>query len=262
MSSTNKTTNYELSQFNQTDKPTWLGDYNGDMLKIDGRMKTNADDISTNAGAITTLSGRVDTAEGNITSMGTDIGNIQNDITGLQNKNTSQDSAINNIRTNLNAFEVKFNLSQITSYSDGIYDNRKTGISGTSTDLKIAQNSEGSIFKFYGETNVGNYNATSGSLSLTAIPGLSGRYGIPIGQLLTPPTEAYTIKGAMYYKTSSQQTNVKDVHLESFAIGTDGKVYIFYGSSATYTIPSYVTITFDFIPCIYFNTNFGDDESI
>lgn len=32
---TNHTSNYELSQFVGTDKPTFLGDYNGDMLKID-----------------------------------------------------------------------------------------------------------------------------------------------------------------------------------------------------------------------------------
>lgn len=32
---TNSTSNYELSQFVGTDKPTFLGDYNGDMLKID-----------------------------------------------------------------------------------------------------------------------------------------------------------------------------------------------------------------------------------
>lgn len=32
---TNHTSNYELSQFISTDKPTFLGDYNGDMQKID-----------------------------------------------------------------------------------------------------------------------------------------------------------------------------------------------------------------------------------
>lgn len=35
MSSTNKTTNYKLSQFIGTDKPTFLGDYNNDMQIID-----------------------------------------------------------------------------------------------------------------------------------------------------------------------------------------------------------------------------------
>lgn len=42
MSSTTKTTNYNLSQFADADKPTWRGDYNGDMLKIDRGMQCNA----------------------------------------------------------------------------------------------------------------------------------------------------------------------------------------------------------------------------
>ena len=34
MSSTNKTPNYQLSQFVGSDKPAWLADYNQDMSKI------------------------------------------------------------------------------------------------------------------------------------------------------------------------------------------------------------------------------------
>lgn len=41
MASTNHTPNYELSQFLPKDLPTWLGDYNGDMDKIDTAMATN-----------------------------------------------------------------------------------------------------------------------------------------------------------------------------------------------------------------------------
>lgn len=33
-----------------TDRPTWLGDYNSDMAKIDAQMKQNADDIASAAG--------------------------------------------------------------------------------------------------------------------------------------------------------------------------------------------------------------------
>ena len=51
MASTGKTTNYELSQFIGTDKPSWLGDYNGDMLKIDTALG------SINATATTAQSG-------------------------------------------------------------------------------------------------------------------------------------------------------------------------------------------------------------
>lgn len=47
MSSTNKTTNYNLSQYIGTDKPTYLGDYNSDMSKIDEGIKQAADEATT-----------------------------------------------------------------------------------------------------------------------------------------------------------------------------------------------------------------------
>ena len=50
MTATNHTENYNLSQFVGTDRPTWLGDYNGDMAKIDAQLKQNADDIASATG--------------------------------------------------------------------------------------------------------------------------------------------------------------------------------------------------------------------
>lgn len=47
MSSTNKTTHYELSQYIGTDKPTYLGDYNSDMLTIDTAIYTASENAST-----------------------------------------------------------------------------------------------------------------------------------------------------------------------------------------------------------------------
>lgn len=55
MTTTNHTKNYNLSQFAGTDRPTWLGDYNGDMAKIDAQLKRNADAIASNS------SGRLET---------------------------------------------------------------------------------------------------------------------------------------------------------------------------------------------------------
>lgn len=49
MTATNHTKNYNLSQFAGTDRPTWLGDYNGDMSKIDTQLKKNADAIASAA---------------------------------------------------------------------------------------------------------------------------------------------------------------------------------------------------------------------
>lgn len=61
MTATNHTKNYNLSQFASTDRPTWLGDYNGDMTKIDTQLKKNADDIaSVSAGGLTTVAHTAD----------------------------------------------------------------------------------------------------------------------------------------------------------------------------------------------------------
>lgn len=61
MTATNHTDNYNLSQFVGTDRPTWLGDYNGDMAKIDARMKANADAIEqAAAGGLTSVSHTAD----------------------------------------------------------------------------------------------------------------------------------------------------------------------------------------------------------
>lgn len=119
MSSTNKTTNYELTQFLATDVPSWLVDYNGDMSKIDTQMKvnataaaaaqskadgadskadTNASDIDTLEAALNTpstgLVARVSDAEGDIDTMQALIGNGtptagDQTIIGAENANTT-----------------------------------------------------------------------------------------------------------------------------------------------------------------------------
>ena len=61
MTATKHTKNYNLSQFAGTDRPTWCGDYNGDMAKIDAQLKRNADDIaSASAGGLTTVAHTAD----------------------------------------------------------------------------------------------------------------------------------------------------------------------------------------------------------
>lgn len=68
MTATNHTENYNLSQFVGTDRPTWLGDYNSDMAKIDAQMKQNADDIASAAGGSLTSVSHTADLTGNGTS--------------------------------------------------------------------------------------------------------------------------------------------------------------------------------------------------
>lgn len=94
MSSTNKTTYYELSQYIGTDKPTYLGDYNSDMSKIDAGIH-GADDKATtasqNAGRAIARVGEVEKTVQSHTSA---ITTLQTDVTGLKDSvKTAQDTA-------------------------------------------------------------------------------------------------------------------------------------------------------------------------
>ena len=60
MTATNHTANYNLSQFAGADRPTWLGDYNGDMAKIDAQLKKNADAIAHGTDRLTTVAHTTD----------------------------------------------------------------------------------------------------------------------------------------------------------------------------------------------------------
>lgn len=103
MASTNKTTNYELSQFASTDKPAWLGDYNQDMVKIDTGMKDNATGI-TNLG--TTVAGHTSAIAGNtsdIATLQTSVGTNTSNIATLQSSVATNTS---NIATNAGDIDV------------------------------------------------------------------------------------------------------------------------------------------------------------
>lgn len=69
MSSVEKTTYFNLSQFGDNDKPSWRGDYTSDMGKIDtglNSVKTTAENANTNANsAITQVSDVRNTADNN-----------------------------------------------------------------------------------------------------------------------------------------------------------------------------------------------------
>lgn len=92
MAHTNATANYELSQFLGTDKPAWLVDYNGDMLKIDTAVKDNADNIAAAAEDIQELQDAIgaEGLTGRITDIENDIGDIKTEIGSVELPTTAQ----------------------------------------------------------------------------------------------------------------------------------------------------------------------------
>lgn len=109
MSSTNKTTNYNLSQYIGTDKPTYLGDYNGDMLKIDNQMKVNADSASNATSAAGAAQAVADKASKDVKVLNDSVTANSEDIASLKTKNAQQDVSIQNATNTASSANNKAN---------------------------------------------------------------------------------------------------------------------------------------------------------
>lgn len=93
MSSTNKTTYYELSQYVGSDKPTYLGDYNSDMLKIDTGLHAAADAADT---AVTTANAANSAATSASTTASTALSTANTASTTASQAQTTAETALTN----------------------------------------------------------------------------------------------------------------------------------------------------------------------
>ena len=106
MSSTNKTANYQLSQFVGTDIPSILNDYNGDMRKIDSAIKDASVAGGDNATAIAEL-------QTTTSRMSTEIGGINSTVNTLNGKVVGIESVIPNNATPSNKVITVEDISEI-----------------------------------------------------------------------------------------------------------------------------------------------------
>ena len=100
MASTNKTVNLALSQYVDTDTPTYLGDYNADMLAIDngyGELKTKSTDVEARMQTIEsdtkTLKSNVEALQSNQATTSTQV----SELTGKVSTNTADIATINEL---------------------------------------------------------------------------------------------------------------------------------------------------------------------
>lgn len=176
MSSTNKTPNYNLPQFINTDVPSWLGDFNDAMSKIDTQMKSNdtkATGASTNAeNANSSATQALQTAnQANTTANGANTNatnalsaaNTANDnaSTAKQNSETALSTAQNantNANKALNGLD-KFNLKNSMLFNSGtgnIVNGQNCGSDFGNSGLTLAYDDTKSIFKLYGILRINN----------------------------------------------------------------------------------------------------------
>lgn len=261
MSHTNSTTNYNLPQFLGTDKPAWLGDINPAFSAIDTAIKTASDNASTastgttaNTTAIGDLSTLTTTSKTDLVSA---INEVDSDLgtTATQvGTNTGDIGTLNTTVTNLSSDVAT--LKQILVMDD-FSSGSVTGTNIQGNSITLAQNSDGSVFKIYGNVHGVNVN-----IPRQLIPG-TARYGVPTGcTLKTAPSEAYQINcaGFAFIQNSSfaLRQYMYPVH---YVVGTDGKIYLWPENSNTALTSGSGDRLSIWLPCsIYFNTNFGDTD--
>lgn len=111
MSHTNETTNYELPLFTDNDQPTWLGDFNGAMDKIDAGMNTIGANASTALSAANNAVNRVGQVE-------TTIAGVQSTANNAYSLATTNEKGIDTLDAKVTQLETKFPIAS-NSLSNG-----------------------------------------------------------------------------------------------------------------------------------------------
>ena len=105
MSATNSTQTIGLSQYISTDKPTYLVDYNGDMLKIDNAIASDRDGITTAQNKANTADGKADANKTSIDTINAQLNGdpevpddtgLAGDVAGLESDVDTIQSLIGN----------------------------------------------------------------------------------------------------------------------------------------------------------------------
>ena len=228
MASTNKTTNYNLSQYINSDKPTYLGDYNSDMLKIDTQMKNN-NDIAVSANGVaqtaqTTANkaqSTADTANATANQANTTAGNAQ----------TSANQALDLINN--------FNLTDFTNIAFNDITTNNGSVNNTS-HITIATNNDKTIGKIYGTVSINTTNHQGNNISLSFQTNLR-------------PTEQITINNAILFR-DIDSNNAQSISFDDLIINPNGLVQ----TSNHIMSNNSVQNAFFILPFLYWFKNFGD----
>ena len=175
---------------------------------------------------ITTLQSQMSTANGNISTLqsgletaNTNIGQLQ---TGLQSANANigtLQTGLQSANTRIDDVNNAFILSTNTYRETEIHANAQS-----ESYLTVMTNSSGTII------NVTGRIFFSKQQTRTAIPGASGYYGIKTLVQIPAITEAHTFDCSGIVSRDGESVNSLS---PGFAIGSDGYVYLYYGTATT-----------------------------
>lgn len=217
MSSINKTPHYSLSQFgdNPDDKPSWRGDYTGDMSKIDSQMYRNETDATTATSTANTAKNTADNAFGLAQANKSDIAEQESYFTalGVTSEPTAQAlmSTINGKAENTALTALQGTVSSLSGRVDGKADasqvytkaqadttfTKQGGFSGTAQELNSAIGGVSSSFEQFKKD--GQAPTSVGTQVQTEYSGLE----VVFTAYYSPLTHLVVIRGGLHGTTTS-----------------------------------------------------------
>lgn len=217
MSSINKTPHYNLSQFGDSpdDKPSWRGDYTGDMSKIDSQMYRNETDATTATSTANTAKHTADNALEMAQTNKSDIADQKSYFTalGVTSEPTAQAlmSSINGKAESTALTALQGTVSSLSGRVDSKADasqvytkaqadatfTKQGGYSGTAQELNSAINGVSSSFDRFKED--GQAPTNIGTQTQTDYSGLK----VVFSAYYSPLTHLVVIRGGLHGTTTS-----------------------------------------------------------
>lgn len=224
MSSINKTPHYNLSQFGDSpdDKPSWRGDYTGDMIKIDSQMFRNETDATSATSTANTAKNTADNALGLAQTNKSDIAEQESYFTalGVTSEPTAQAlmSTINGKAENTALTALRGAVSSLSDSVDGKADasqvytkaqvdttfTKQGGYSGTAQELNsaisgVSSSISGVSSSFEQFKKDGQAPINIGTLAQTNYSGLE----VGFSAYYSPLTHLVVIRGGLHGTTTS-----------------------------------------------------------
>jgi hypothetical protein len=279
MASTNKTPNYDLPQFIATDKPTWLGDVNDAMSKIDAGMEANKSSGESTVGRVTVLEATVSEHTDQIATVTETANKAGETATAAQNAasaasalaTTAQNAASEASAVATTAQKAASEASAVATtansaanaITDSLTFNPANVVSKNATDssvtvspagdivlsggnLKCICSNDGSWMKVYGYL-AGTIQHTNSSIATTIkFPGM----------VRFPPSEKYTVNslGISVIDPVASGNENTIVNTVSIDVNTDGSIDL----TIWATIQRRTGIFINISPCMINNKSYGD----
>lgn len=233
MASTNETPVLKLPQFVGTDKPSWLGDFNGAMTKIDTAVGDNTGKIAGVETVANAAQAKADSADAAVTALGSEVNRIATEV-------DAQASEIDALQS---SFEGMF-VPRAYGYTDQI-DDVTSASKATGCFMFLAKRNGSAmagLCTVY-QRRGGGHNITSDTENVAVIGNVHGNpFNLP-----AQPVDSAGSNGLPCYKvgslcTASEQTTMWAM----YALYTGNCTFLFLQAFGSQAFPTGVVYPFLF----------------